>query len=191
MQVVNINDCSWDTSAWNVTGLSPDDYNFEVAGIRANWGYQGDYTKDDPTGFWPEVYSAIEASIDANFTRQLYSDSNGVMEAINEGEADITESYWTFGATWVDNKPVVELFDWSCIVLGTDSVFFVKKCTTTSAPSEGYSTWVVILTSTLAGLAFCGCLAIACFSYHIIQKQKKGNPVYMAMGDKDNGSKVM
>jgi len=122
MQGYFVDNCPWDTSFWNITGLSADDYNFRVAGIRANWSYQGDYTKDEPTGFWPEIYNAVEDSIDANFSRQLYSDSDGVMRAVIAGEADMTDAYWTVGTTW-NNMPAVELYDWSCIVLGSDSVF--------------------------------------------------------------------
>lgn len=174
MQVVNVNNCPWDTSMWNITGLSADDYNFRVAGIAANWGYQGNYTKDPPTGFWPELTNAIEASINANFIHQLYPDSAGVMAAIVSGEADMTDAYWTVGGSY-GNQPLVELFEWSCIVLGTDTVFFVKKSTS----SGGIS--MVTLTSTLAGLAFFFCVAIAFFTCYIIRKEKQGKPLFMEL----------
>jgi len=182
MEVVNVHDCTWDTSAWDVTGLGANDYNFRVAGLQADWGYQGNYLPDDPTGFWPEVYNAIEASIGLNFTRQYYSGSDAVMMAIEADEADITEPYWTIGGSYKD-QPRVALFEKSCTVLGTDSVFFVKKSTMTSSNS-GVASWVTILISISGGLAFCVCVGLACFTYHMIQKEKDGNPVFMALSDK-------
>jgi hypothetical protein len=186
MQGVFVDNCPWSTAFWNITGLSPDDYNFRVAGIRANWGYQGDYTKDEPTGFWPEIYNAIEASIDANFTRQLYSDSDGVMSAVIAGEADITDAYWTVSTTW-NSMPAVELYEWSCIVLGSNSVFWVKKSTTTSAPAEDAS-GDLILAGTLAGLAFCAFLLTAGFSYYLVKKEKQGEPVFLKSGVEETKS---
>lgn len=183
MEVVNVNDCPWDTSVWNISGLSSDDYNFRVACLEANWGYQGNYLLDDPTGFWPELYNGIEASIGANFTRLYYSGSNDVMAAIESDEADITEPYWTIGGIYKD-QPRVELFKKSCTVLGTDSVFFTKK-TMAISTSSGVADWVVILLSIGGGLAFIICVGLACFSCHIIRKEKEGNPLFMQLGNQD------
>jgi len=188
IETVNVHDCTWESSAWNVTGLSAHDNNFRVASILADWGYQGNYFPEDPTGFWPEVYNGIEASSGLNFTRQYYSGPDEATMAIKADEADITEPYWSFGGSY-KGQPRIELFDKSCTVLGTDSVFFVKRGTNPSS-NTGVASWVVILTSISGGLVFCVCVGIACFTFHLIQKEKDGKPVFMTLTNKDGETEL-
>lgn len=177
LDAVSVQDCPWDTSIWNSTGLTAEDYNFRIAGLLADWGWQGNYTAEDPTGFWPEIYNAIEDAVGANFTRVYYDTSDEIMAAIEANEVDITEFYWTLGGVF-QGQPRTELFEASCTVLGVDSVFFVKPDTTSDS---GVEDSVVIALSVVGGLFFICCIGLALFACHIIKKEKEGNPVFMAL----------
>ena len=95
-----------------------------------NWTNQGDYQQEGgPTGFWPDMYSAIESHFKngtgIGFERVYNASSDGVMASIEGNNADITEPYWTVDAFYKDRARQHQ-FAMSCTTLGYDSTFLVK-----------------------------------------------------------------
>jgi len=93
-----------------------------------NWGNAGDYTKEKPTGFWPELLSAIEYhfqnSTGIGFERVFAMTSDAAMAMVDSGIADATEPYWTVDA-YYNGRSRQHTFAPSCTIHGYDSTFFV------------------------------------------------------------------
>jgi hypothetical protein len=93
-----------------------------------DWGQDGNYKADPPTGFWPEFYKAVEGHFNTQygvgFERVYNGSSAGTMNLLETDEADATEPYWTVDA-YHKGTPRPHAFVYSCTTLGYDSTFLV------------------------------------------------------------------
>jgi len=163
----------------------------------AQWGYQGDYSANPPTGFWPEYEAAIFDELFTAYpaasngdpitvTRVWNASSVGVMDAVSDGGAHMTAPYWTVPAFYND---VTRHYDLSmgCTTLGTEQWFFTKRemIKASLSDDEGLSGGVI------AGITIAVIFMVMACSLllYMIRKEKKGNPVFSPLlvgpGDKD------
>ena len=95
-----------------------------------DWGQDGDYTQDPPTGFWPEFYTAVEmhfrSATGVGFQRVWAPSSTETMNLLLTGDADAPEPYWTVDA-YHEEIPRLHGFIHSCTTLGYDSTFLVAE----------------------------------------------------------------
>ena len=190
LELVNVQDCPWDTDYWNTTAIDDDDLSFTVAALGPyDWGYQGNYSRPNPTGFWPDYYTLIEKAAGVTFTRVYYSSSDGVMAALANNSADMTEPYWTLGGTY-NNRPRIEIFERSCTCVGTDSVFFTltdtnsTNGTTTivsSSTSSGLETWVIVILCVGSVMV----VVLASTMVMIIKKERDGEPIFIKLAQEE------
>lgn len=95
-----------------------------------DWGNSGNYTATPPTGFWPDFYESAQAYFEegtggVTFERVWFPGSDAVMAAVESGDADVTEPYWTVDA-YYEERARQHKFDTSCTTIGYDSTFIVK-----------------------------------------------------------------
>ena len=107
---------------------------------------------------------------------RVYSDSQGVMDAVIAGETDLTEIYWTVPA-YYNGRARQEHMELGCSVLGTESVFFVKNGSANGGPLAGWAIAIIAVVSALAVL-LCASLAF------VVQKERDGHPIFHAFVDK-------
>jgi len=111
----------------------------------SDWGVDGNYTADPPTGFWPEVLDAIGHGVlghtGLSFRRVFFGSSDEVMQAVLDGSVDVTEPYWTV-SSWYLGEARKYNFAMGCFVVGSEHHYFTRKATgspsmspTTSSPS--------------------------------------------------------
>jgi hypothetical protein len=98
---------------------------FLVGGIGPfNWAQDGDYTKNPPTGFWPEFLDAMLEEFqsaygsDIKFKRIFYASSNSAMDALNNNAVHFLEPYWTVDAFYMD-APRIQVLRTSCTTLAS------------------------------------------------------------------------
>lgn len=145
----------------------------------SNWGYQGNYLLDPPSGFWPDYLNAVMAEFTKAYPgvvakRVWNGTSVGVMHDVLEGQAHMTDIYWTVPA-WFENRARSETFELGCTVLGTDSIFFAKNM----RGGGLLPTWAVALLAVggLLLLLTCGLVAI------MVRKEKQGTPIFLEFKD--------
>eukprot|EP00914_Ancora_sagittata_P014950 GHVO01029351.1.p1 GENE.GHVO01029351.1~~GHVO01029351.1.p1 ORF type:complete len:309 (-),score=43.92 GHVO01029351.1:152-1078(-) len=93
---------------WDMSGHEFDEWlqtilnrgTLRVGGVQGDWGPDGNYTTDVPTGFWPDYMRAIIAEMSKVAGAPLdiewlyYESSNNVFIALEEGEVDMTDAYY-------------------------------------------------------------------------------------------------
>lgn len=100
-----------------------------------DFGVDGDYTVNPPKGFWPSYLDgvvkelAIVLGVDSVAIERLYeTTSNGVLQLLLDGKADITEPYYaTSGLFGALDQPRRDIFPQSCTTVGYEGTFFVKS----------------------------------------------------------------
>lgn len=103
-----------------------------------DWKEDGNYEVTPPVGFWPEFLDAIFLNFqnmygsDIVLERKWYPSSMTVLDAVMNGEADMTEPYFAVDAFYefaASGKSVSRksAFGMSCTLLGYDSTFFTLK----------------------------------------------------------------
>jgi hypothetical protein len=149
---------------------------FLVGGIGPfNWAQDGDYTKSNPTGFWPEFLDAMleEFQIayggDIRFKRIYYSSSNAAMDALVNNAVHFLEPYWTVDAFYLDS-PRIQVLRTSCTTLGYDSTFFALE-----QPGEDPSHKTTIILSIVFGVL--GLILIFVLGI-LIYRERRGKPVF-------------
>ena len=110
-----------DTGVLKVAALGPYD-----------WGVDGDYTADKPTGFWPDYLSALVAALADGMgapiaMERVYAASSAdTLQLLLDGEAHISEPYFATNGLF-DGVPRQDAFHMSCTTLGYDSTFFTRN----------------------------------------------------------------
>lgn len=156
-----------------------------------NWDSLGDYTVTPNTGFWPDYLALLEDELktllNVSLVYKWWPSSQQVMQAVEDGEVDCTDVYWTMPANYDNNGTSVtrlSAFDWSCAVLGTDDLVFTKTpiqpaATAADVDSGDSSTlawqtilWITILCSVVL-LITLGSLA------YVIKRERDGVPLFM------------
>eukprot|EP01066_Platyproteum_vivax_P003978 Platyproteum_vivax@DN14992_c0_g1_i1.p1 len=66
-----------------------------VGSPRANWGPDGDYTKQVPTGFWPELLNSVLGEIGHFYSKNINIERrhDGIWKGIDSGVADMADVY--------------------------------------------------------------------------------------------------
>ena len=155
----------------------------------SNWGYQGRYTQDPITGFWPEYLEAIlskfgEAYPGIALERVWNSSSDGVMESVLSGATDVTEPYWTVSG-WFHGRARSEHLELGCTVLGTESIFFTKAPVSAVQPSREddneLEDWLIglIVAGAAALCALCTLIAV------MTHREKAGRPLFTTLDAAD------
>ena len=108
---------------------------------------QGDYTQENPPGFWPEYEEAVfdelrKAYENLKVTRVWAGSSKGVMDSIVVNKtADVTALYWTVSAFY-NNRARTESLDMGCTTMGSQQWFFTKRdVSELVAAEEGETTY--------------------------------------------------
>jgi hypothetical protein len=153
-----------------------------------NWGSLGDYTVEPETGFYPNYSTLLEQELKEllNITVQYknWPTSQEVMDAVIDGTVDCTDVYWTFPALYEQNGTSVSrrsAFDFSCAVLGTDDLIFVK---TVSDGAEGGSdsgllAWqTIVWIAVLCGVVFSVMLGTLAY---MVKKERDGEPLFKSI----------
>lgn len=137
-----------------------------------NWHQDGDYTVDPATGFWPDVLNELEKILDNNYTfnRIFYNTSQGVMDALRNGEVDVTEPYWTIDSFYND-RPRSWTFDHGCTLLGYESNFFERR---NSTPQESKFNLPLLLSILVL-------VIVILFIMFLIHRERRGKPVFMKL----------
>ena len=97
-----------------------------------DWGVDGNYTKAEPTGFWPDYVAAVASELSAGLgieiavERAYSASSTGTLQLLLDGEAHISEPYFATNGFFGD-LPRQDAFHMSCTTLGYDSTFFTRN----------------------------------------------------------------
>ena len=105
-----------------------------VAGVEWSAPGAADYKTDPakPTGFWPDYLDAIANKMSAAYgqaiavKRVYYGTSGVVVDKVGSGHVDMSEPYYYISG-FTNNKPRIEVLDFSCVTAATESAFNVKK----------------------------------------------------------------
>lgn len=118
----------------------------KVAGVQWSQPGAADYKTDPeaPTGFWPEYLSHVAAKLSAAYgttirvKRTYYANSNLVVAAVADGTEDMSEPYYYLSG-FFSNSPRIESMHFSCVTVGTASMFFTKDDSGVSTMDGLYS----------------------------------------------------
>jgi len=162
----------------------------------SSWGWQGRYTEDPITGYWPEYLQAIlgkfnEAYVDGTrlvsgiaLERVWNSSSDGVFESVLTGAADVTEPYMTVSAFYHD-RARTEHLELGCTVMGSENIFFTKA-PVSAVPSiqdddDELEDWLIgiIVAGAVALCALCVLIAV------MMYREKAGKPLFMTLDAAD------
>jgi len=152
----------------------------------ANWGYQGDYTVEPATGFWPEYEAAIYEELNKEYgelqvERVWTGTSAGVIDSLLDGNASMIAPYWTVPAFYKDRARSHHMA-LGCTVLGTEQWFFTKRTPTSAAPvGEPASAGVVaaIIAVVVVAVLFLVLLVV------MIRKERAGSPLFTPLTQSD------
>jgi len=157
-----------------------------AGGTPADWGYQGNYTKSPPSGFWPEFEAAIfqkiidqyplPAGATLTVERVWNASSAGVMDSVLEGRAEMTAPYWTVPAFHKGASRHYQLAV-GCTTIGTEQQFFtLATMLSTSVPVAETS----LPPGAIAGIAISIVVAVMAIMLIciMINKEKKGQPLF-------------
>lgn len=155
-----------------------------------DWGSDGNYTANPPTGYWPDYFNAIEAQFKQQygfgFDRVYFSTSADVNNALINGTIDATEPYWTIDS-FHNNRARKHLMEMSCITMGYDSTFFTRRAPV-PAPipvvakgDDGLDDWVLAIVIVLP-ILFAAAVAVGVW---LIIKERAGNPVFQPLNKTD------
>mmetsp|Transcript_35624 Transcript_35624/g.81652 ORF Transcript_35624/g.81652 Transcript_35624/m.81652 type:complete len:842 (+) Transcript_35624:44-2569(+) len=117
-----------------------------VGGFEADWGRDGNYQLDDPTGFWPDMMNAIMAQLRTHYgkdettltLRRVFLNSSPlILEALRSGlsasedqQIDMTEPYMLVSSFYTDPADSREYFRHER---------FQMSCTIGSAENAGFT----------------------------------------------------
>ena len=97
-----------------------------------DWGVDGNYTADPPTGFWPDYLSALVAALADGMgapiaMERVYANSaTATLQLLLDGEAHISEPYFATNGLF-GGLPRQDAFHMSCTAMGYDSTFFTRN----------------------------------------------------------------
>jgi len=204
IDTVEVRTCAGDISTYHAFAEESRNTTITIGRLGPyNWGNLGNYLADPATGFFPDYMSllAIELkdSLNISLVYKWYPTSQKTMDALEAGEYDCTDMYWTQPALFThtqDNQSVSvsrsEHFDWSCAVLGTDNVFFTAV-PAPPAPIPGEQLETVVNTNTgysaatIGGIVAGGVVTIVILIVVIVfmvRREKSGNALF-APEDRD------
>eukprot|EP01079_Euglenida_sp_SAG-EU17-18_P008768 gene8768-1571_t len=158
------------------------------AGDPPNWAHDGNWQVEPATGYWPDYLGAIEAEFQERtgfgFELVWYNTSAGVMKALEAGEIDAPQPYWTLDSYHIDSAGLSRgrksLFEISCITMGYESTFFTLASTSDADSGLGPAAIAAIVVVALIAVVL---LLAACFVIlYMTHREKKGEPVFVPIG---------
>jgi hypothetical protein len=163
-------------------------------GNQPDWGVDGNYTANPPTGYWPDYYRAIETEFQTQygvgFQRVWLPSSAAVMSALENGTIDATEPYWTVDS-FHNGRGRKHAFEMSCITMGYDSTFFTKRdpvlpTAAATKGDDGLDDWVLAIAIVLP-ILFAAAVAVTVW---LIIKERSGNPVFQPLNKTDTETEM-
>jgi hypothetical protein len=190
INTVEVRTCSGSPSLWQPDFSAIANSTLYLGGLGpSNWDALGNYLGSTFTGFFPEYTQLLAAFLQSNWNISIqwkwYGTSQSLMDALQTDEINCTDVYWTMPANYIQNNmtlPRIVAFDWSCAVLGTDNIFFVK----TGATLQGDSTSSPLGAGPIAGIVISVAVTVLCLAVsliYLIRREQKGNPLFQPMQD--------
>ena len=184
-----------------------------IGTIYAKFDWFYDYTVSPPTGFYPDLYSAISTVIATQyasrgckgFTRVIDSaktTSSSLLLLLaaqsSPGAAtfDATDMFFYYTSTFTGTVTATAtggtysgvartaVFDATCVVLGGDGSFFTKVELNQDSPVLSSGAIAGIVIGGVAGLAACVFAAV------MILRERAGRPLFMKLVDQDEGEGI-
>jgi len=152
-----------------------------VGGFEADWGFQGNYEKKPPSGFWPEYETAIYKEISDQYltggaqltVQRVWNGSKATLDNVLAGNADMTAPYWFIPGTYKGTARHYHL-DAGCATIGGEQQFFTLR------PKSSPVDETDIPPGVIAGAAISGVVAVMAIMLIciMIKKEKKGQPLF-------------
>lgn len=154
-----------------------------VGGVQ--WAQPGvaDYktNPENPVGFYVDYLAQIMAKISANYNKPIaiervyFENSDLCTAAVDKGTVDMSEPWYYLGG-FVDTRPRIEAFSFSCVVAATASLFTVKA-------DSGITNTDQLLAAMATGNKKVGFIAAA--NFHTVSSKLPSNvePQYILDGD--------